>query len=392
MSTARPRTSAPPSPSTAPVTYTSGVHVAAWMRRRLGARRPRMATAAAPIGVRRTRVRGLAVVAAVCAAAAVCPVAAALTFLASPASARMSWSGPRPIGPSNGQPVTPIACPSMHQCTALDGPGALTFDPASSLPSVDRSLPAEENGLACPLTTLCTAVTDGGRELSFDPERPGALRSRSLGRLYEPSDVACPSSRECVTVGDDGAEVGTEVAYDPLTGGRVGHRFRDPDVFTFTGGLACPTRTECVTLDDLNEIAITFSPLTGRVLAQAGVPIKPYTAPALVGLACPGRRLCVAVDSGGDESVFDPLIFKLRGHGRRINHPGTLVGVACASERLCVAIDPRGFALSGAPGRRGWQAIRLSAIGLTGVACPSATECVVVDGAGEAFVGRIPAD
>ena len=201
--------------------------------------------------------RGRAVVAAVCAAVA------ALSVLPSAASARMTWSGPRPIGPSNGHPVTLIACPSVHQCTALDGLGALTFDPASSLPSVDRSLPAEENGLACPLTTLCTAVTDGGRELSFDPERPAALRSRSLGRLYQPSDVACPSSRECVTVGD-GAEVGTEVAYDPLTGGRVGHRFRDPDAFTFTGGLACPTRTECVALDDLNELAITFSPLTGN--------------------------------------------------------------------------------------------------------------------------------
>jgi hypothetical protein len=278
----------------------------------------------------------------------------------------------------------------MSQCTVLDGPGALTFDPASSLPSVERSLPAEENGLACPLTTLCTAVTDGGRELSFDPERSGALRSHSLGRLYQPSDVACPSSRECVTVGDE-AEGGTEIAYDPLTGGRVGHRFRDPDVFPFTGGLACPTRTECVTLDDLNEIAITFSPLTGRVLAQASVPIKRYTAPALVGLACPGRRLCVTVDSGGDESTFDPLISRRRGHGSRIN-PGTLVGVACASERACVAIDPRGFALSGAPGRRGWQATRLSAVGLTGVACASASECVVVDGAAAAYVGRVPAD
>ena len=343
------------------------------------------ARALAPIGVGRTHVRGLAHV------AAVCTVAAALTFLASAASARMSWSGPRPIGPSNGQPVTPIACPSAHQCTVLDGPGALTFDPGSSLPSVDRSLPAEEYGLACPLTTLCTAVTDGGRELSFDPERPGALRSRSLGRLYQPSGVACASSRECVTVGA-GAEVGAEVAYDPLTGGRVGHRFRDPDVFTFTGGLACPTRTECVALDDLNEIAITFSPLTGRVLVQTGVPVKRYTAPALVGLACPGRRLCVAVDSGGDESVFDPLISQRRRHGRRVNHPGTLVGVACASEQECVAIDPHGFALSGAPGRRGWQATRLSAVGLTGVACPSASECVVVDGAGEAYVGAVPAD
>ena len=194
-----------------------------------------------------------------------------------------------------------------------------------------------------------------------------------------------------MTVGA-GAEVGAEVAYDPLTGGRVGHRFRDPDVFTFTGGLACPTRTECVALDDLNEIAITFSPLSGRVLVQTGVPIKRYSAPALAGLACPGLRLCVAVDSGGDESVFDPLISHPRGHGRRINHPGTLVGVACASERECVAIDPRGFALSGAPGRRGWQANRLSTSGLTGVACPSASECVVVDGTGEAYVGRIPAD
>ncbi len=311
---------------------------------------------------------------------------ALLAATASVAGGRMTWSGARSIGPSNGGLVTPIACPSEQQCTVLDGPGELTFDPSSSLASVSRSLPVGDAALACPLTTLCTALTFSGRELTFDPDRPSARRSRSLGRLYVPSDVACPSANECVTIGGPGGHI--EVAYDPVTGRRIGARFRGDDIFTFTGGLACPTRTECVALDELNEIAITFQPLTGRVVSQVTVQIPPHAAPALLGLACPGRRLCVAVDSGGDESAFDPLS-RRGGHFTRIDRPGALLAVACASERVCVAIDARGRALSGAPGHRGWHVTKLGSAELTGVTCPSASECIAVDRDGNTYVGRV---
>jgi hypothetical protein len=302
----------------------------------------------------------------------------------SAASVRVTWSGPRPIAPSSGASAVPIACPSIRQCTVLDGRRELTFDPFSAA-STSQSLPAAPLALACPLATLCTAVTASARELTFDPVLPGVLRSRSLGRLYVPSDVACPSSKECVTIGGPPAGL-VEVAYDPGTGRRIGAPL-PADTFTFTGGLACPTRTECVALDDLNEAAITFQPLTGRALDWVPVRVARYAAPVVLGLACPGRRVCVAVNSGGEESAFDPRS-RHGGHFTRIDRPGALLDVACASERACVAIDNRGRVLSGTPGHSGWQTTQLSDSALAGITCPSATECVALDTRGDTYLGR----
>ena len=99
----------------------------------------------------------------------------------------VSWSGATSLDRTGaGRSFADIACPSAHQCTAVDADGQeVTFDPTSpGTPTPISvggafSMPA---AVACPSTGQCTFVGAGG-EVTFDPTSPSTPDSvnRRLG-------------------------------------------------------------------------------------------------------------------------------------------------------------------------------------------------------------------
>jgi len=72
--------------------------------------------------------------------------------------------------------------------------------------------------VACPSETQCTAVDDGGREMTFNPASPGSPAPDAIDGAYPTLSVACPSVAQCTAV--DGG--GGEVTFNPTSPGTAG--------------------------------------------------------------------------------------------------------------------------------------------------------------------------
>jgi hypothetical protein len=131
-----------------------------------------------------------------------------------------------------------VACPSGTQCTAVDERGReVTFNPSSPHSPTSTPFdhgPDEHNGVACTSGTQCTAIVGGAYEVTFDPTSPATPApllleptpnpmpfppDRAPGRLVS---VACPSSSQCTAV----TNTGQEVTFNPnpaSTRSKAGH-------------------------------------------------------------------------------------------------------------------------------------------------------------------------
>jgi len=294
-----------------------------------------------------------------------------------------------------GAALVSVACPGADQCTAVDAVHELTFDPRSAHVATHlRTLPGRAfppvAAVACPALTLCSAPRDTS-QITFNPRSFGHPRGRVIDHDGDGTFVTarCPSRGECVAIDDDGAAV----TYDPQTG-RIIRRSINVEKVEALTALACPARSQCTATDN-DGTAITFDPLTGHRLASAKID-KPVglDAPSgdsdneLDGIACRGTRLCVAVDTLGNEASFDP--HSRRGGRLHAVAPGSaLSSVACPTRGLCVLGDGSGRVWTGHAGGTYWISTRLpGASGLTSIACVTGRECVAVDSAGDEFTSH----
>ncbi|MDQ6807316.1 MAG: hypothetical protein M3065_20710 [Actinomycetota bacterium] len=181
-------------------------------------------------------------------------------------------------------------------------------------------------------------------------------------------------------------------------------------------GLACPTISLCVAVDNAGQVLSSTDPLAGaRTWHSADVDgVNPLTA-----VSCPSAAMCVAVDGQGnaaatsapsgpasawtvapvDTSITEPSPY---GGG-----PNLLRGISCPSVSLCLAVDSVGnVAYSGAPtgGAAAWALMHIDngsdyacAAGgptcqapLMGVACPASALCGAVDFAGNLLQTTTP--
>jgi hypothetical protein len=125
--------------------------------------------------------------------------------------------------------VGPLACPTVSQCTSVGELGEeSTFDPQATEEAPEEE-PTEEEpteeepteevtpdvsvtpnvtttdidgleqlvALACPSEIQCTAIDQGGREVTFNPQSPGSPTPVALGAEYSLSGLACPSVKQC---------------------------------------------------------------------------------------------------------------------------------------------------------------------------------------------------
>lgn len=279
-----------------------------------------------------------------------------------------------------------VACPSVRQCTAVDGSGlAVTFDPSSPGGGTRRTIQIAGDralkGIACPSVTQCTAVDAAGGEITFDPvaRLPGARIVIEAGN--DLTGVACPTATWCTAV--DAA--GNEVSFDPAAPGHPSAVMINspPDAYTGTPPLtdiACPSVRRCSAVDNLGD-ELTFDPQGSETAVTRSLRQNAFggdDGTRINGIACATAVLCTGVDAGGNADTFDPV---------STNGPNTvqidsqsLTAVACPTPSQCTAVDRAGRAVTFNPAAPG--TLSPAPIGpdsrLSGIACPSPSECTAV--------------
>jgi len=181
-------------------------------------------------------------------------------------------------------------------------------------------------------------------------------------------------------------------------------------------GLACPTVSLCVAVDDDGHLLSSTDPLGGGGRWQSA---DIDGSKSLVAVSCPSASLCAAVDAGGDAATtgdpaggasawavaqVDTSIGEPSPYG---GGPDLLRGVACPTVSFCVAVDSVGNAVySGNPtaGAAAWTVAHIDdnsdygCVGgglacqapLMGVSCPTASACSAVDFTGNVLESAAP--
>ena len=278
----------------------------------------------------------------------------------------------------------------------------MTFDP--TLPRVlapGRIVVAHDHDLksvSCPTTTACTAIDNGGYEVTFDP-RTGAANAAGTV-LIGPGDslssaVTCPSVRQCTLVDKDGGEA----TFDPLTGRTISSApsLADPPADSLHSvqnplyAVACPSTSQCTAVGTVEYgaqgVEVTFDPQTPGTMTST--PTSLTTKSPLHAVSCPSLHDCTAVGDGASAVTFDPITapasdpVAARLPGRR-----TLTGLVCGTGSRCLATAADGAVISFDPavaaGAR--RSVAPGARRLDALACHGPV-CVAVDSAGRAFVG-----
>jgi hypothetical protein len=163
--------------------------------------------------------------------------------------------------------------------------------------------------------------------------------------------LSCPSTNLCVAVTGHGWVLTTT---RPTGGASAWHGFRSgADGLV---GLACHSGSACVAYDGLGNIVSSNDPTGGRSAWTR--PIMVDRTAELDGISCPTARRCVAVDGNGDAQTIDPSSSRPTWTAPRSidrappsSHSSrALTTVACPSARLCVAADDVGNVIVGRAG------------------------------------------
>jgi hypothetical protein len=301
---------------------------------------------------------------------------------------------PKVLRIDGGTPLYGVSCPSARQCSAIGPYREITLDPRSARKAVKRGTVVADrflqaSGIACATTTRCLAIVTG-HQATFDPRRFTRPKLRQLAAFSDAAIVGltCPTASECVAADTDGYGI----SYNPRRRAFIKRRIKVERGEALTGS-ACSDTTQCTAIDNDGH-ALTFQPLTGKKIASVTVDASVgLDAPSgnsnneLDAVSCPGKRLCVAVDSRGAATVFNPRSKHAvtptmvdPGHG--------LTSVSCPTAHRCVAADDAGRILAGGAKPSTWKPTPLiGASALSSVDCPSSKECVAVDATGGVFAG-----
>jgi hypothetical protein len=217
--------------------------------------------------------------------------------------------------------AVPAALVGMSASAATAaGPPFVSIDPGAGFEAV-----------ACPSAAQCTAVTQGGKVLTFDPTSvtalgegeegepggPGEGGSGPLPTLVDegnqPTAIACASPSQC-TVVDDGRDGLTKAStFDPAVPSRASTTVIESGGLSFNAtAVACASSTQCVAALQTGVISagvVVFDP-------QSTTRPTPVTLgeDAGTGVACPSTTQCTDVIDI-NEVTFNPTTLSRGGAG-----------------------------------------------------------------------------
>jgi hypothetical protein len=264
-----------------------------------------------------TPLSGLALAAVACPAANFCTTGDDLgqMLVTSDPAGSSPWTNAANLN----DPLQGLSCASKSLCVATAGdygdgdtggfgyvsgkPGTTrkwsAFDPAEHNPKSDF-VPLEYFGVSCPSSHLCGLVGERGLYISTTPTK-GRSWKHLKQRHGKGADVYCPRTGRCAA--PNGSCPSRSLCVDLAGSGKIlvggpGHSWKSKtiDQGARLTGIACPSKTMCVAVDDHGNGIVTSDP-TGGAGVWHKVPID--GGEPLDAVACASRSLCVAVDDSG---------------------------------------------------------------------------------------------
>lgn len=263
-------------------------------------------------------------------------------------------------------------------------------------------------GVSCPSTRLCVAVTTLGQiYVSTDPTGPASawkvVEISPTGRNTHLYGVSCPSESLCVAVSGRRVNTGKVFTSTDPTGGAASWQEVDLGEQFDLRAVSCSTVTLCVAAGAHGELLATSDP-TGPASAWSTVGF-PGGSGILQSISClPG--ICLTGNTGGNLlTATDPTALS---SWREANGGGSvqITGGSCASPSACLAVDSNGDVIvSTDPGaaRPRWSSTNVrpytsnvetpgseDANGLFGASCPTTGFCALVGSGGAILTSTAP--
>jgi hypothetical protein len=276
------------------------------------------------------------------------------------------------------------------QCTALDeGGGEVTFNPqAPPTTPPDRVATGDSSAdaIACAATSQCTVVAENGKEFTFDPSTPTPPVTKAQidtsgigggpGQTEGLTAISCPTTTMCVAVD----AVGRAIGFAPANPGTPAPVRIDRGAPLL--GVSCPSRSQCTAMGPYDES--TFNPLSGKA-AKHGTIVTDHFFQAS-DVACATSTRCLAIVTG-HQATFNPKRFKRpKMHQLASYTDAAITGIACPTANECVAVDGDGSGISYDPVTGTFIKRRIKVEegeALTGSACSSKTQCTAIDNDGQ---------
>ncbi|HET7573659.1 MAG TPA: hypothetical protein VFJ99_00945 [Solirubrobacterales bacterium] len=318
-----------------------------------------------------------------------------------------------------------VSCPTASFCVATGtqnliasstdptgGPGAwhtvFAGEGRYESPSGPVISSRQVQGVSCPSTRLCVAVTTLGQIYSStDPTGPASAwdvaEISASGRNTHLYGVSCPTESLCVAVSGRRVNRGKVFTSTDPSGGASTWREVDLGEQFDLRAVSCATPTQCVAAGAQGELVVTRNP-TGSAADwfAVGSPGGPGTLQAVSCL--PG--ICLTGNSGGNLlTATDPTSLA---SWKETNGGGSvqITGSSCASPSACLAADNNGDVIvSTNPGaaRPDWSSTNLrpyassvempgsaDANGLFGASCPTVGFCALVGSRGAILTSANP--
>jgi hypothetical protein len=311
---------------------------------------------------------------------------------------------------------------ALAAASCLASVGALA-PPALASPWTTAQLPGAAGkvfllGVSCPSQELCVAVGTNNLIASSTDPTGGSSAWRFVYAGEGPSPfippsnpvisgrqiqgVSCPSTGLCVAVTDQGNIYSSTQPTGPASAWRV-TPIEEGGGNTHLEGVSCPSASLCVAvsggrnLTGLNNSGKVFTSTNPSGGATAWHSTQLDGSPNLRAVSCGSPSLCVAVGAEGRiVTSTDPT-----GGAAAWNAvgepggPGVLGGVSCVAAALCVSGNESGNLLSStnpSADASSWSETGGGgSVQITGVSCPSASECVAVDDNGDVLTSTDPA-
>ena len=343
---------------------------------------------------------------------------------ASPAGAA-EWSSAQLPGLAGKLFLLNVSCPSSSLCVATGsqnviasstnpdgGAGAWHVVYAGEGPYFSPYGPVISNrqvqGVSCPTTQLCVAVTTLGQIYSTrDPTGPGSgwkvvevPGESGNTHLY---GVSCPNASLCVAVSGRRSNRGKVFTSTDPTGGAEAWKVTDlGDSFDFRA-VSCTSATLCVAAGANGEIVASTDP-TGGLTAWSSIG-TPAGQLLLQSISCPSGLCLTGNGAGSLLTSSNPL--QLSSWSQRSDGGSVQVtGASCPSSSACIAVDVNGHIYASTNptgGASAWSSTVVAPYspeaeefnpenpnGLFGASCPSPSFCVVVGSGGRIFTSSNP--
>jgi hypothetical protein len=266
-----------------------------------------------------------------------------------PTGGTSAWSPTAVVNP-DGDAIQSLTCPSASLCVGGDLAGNViaSTNPAGGAWSVSAVSTNPVGAVACAGTGLCIA---GGNGLSVSTAPAGGSTAWRTTSAFTADETACPTTRLCLLQGIGPEGSGFFASTSPTGGPSTYHLIGDPTDGN-GGGLACPSTTDCITVDDNGDASVTTDPTAGHWTSK-----QIDSTGFLNAIACPTTGFCVAVDNGGNALVGTPAVGSagnadvLAGQTRTIRR----AVATSASTRVVVMA---GFTVGGVPTMRITHTVR----------------------------------